>query len=281
MRRLLAILLALLVLGSASAARADATSPSSPSFVREALRSEARLRGAELLARLPEIERQRFVGAYVAISPDAADPAAFAGCDDDGDYVLVVTDAMLALVADVARARSFDEANGTSKIADHAAFLARAQLPGRRLLPPPPGFYTADVPGTTADERRGEALVFVLARALATLRGGDVVCSHPTATRERGDAEWTAHEDRSARARIATLSHGDDARRDADATTMVLDAGASTQGALALLAFFERLEIERLASASRFTPTYLLDHPSSVTRASTVRSTEIAAAGSR
>jgi len=208
---------------------------------------------------------------YVAFDPNANDPSAMVACDDDGDYVIVLTDAMLRLVSTVARAQSHDEASGGRNVEDYAAFIARVQVPGRRLLPPPPGFYTGQQTSATQETRLREALSFVVARELTHLRAGDLVCAHPTATHEAGDDEWTTAEQRRALEGAASIYPGRAVQRDVEATTRVLDAGRSEQGALGLLRFFAQLEAERLVHTSRFMPTYLLQHPSSVVRAASVR----------
>jgi hypothetical protein len=192
-------------------------------------------------------------------------------CDDDGDYVIVVTDAMLRLSSLVARAQSYDEVNASRSTEDYAGFLARSQIPGRRLLPPPPGFYTAQKSGTSQDTRLRESLSFVLAREVTHFRAGDLACPHPTATHESGDDEWTPREQRRAMETAATVYPGRASERDIEATTRVLDAGRSEQGALGLLRFFTQLELERTVHASRFLPTYLAQHPSSVARTAAVK----------
>ena len=145
MRSLVLALLALLV---PLPARADEVAPELETADLRTL-AQASLRAQiEVLA---PAERRRLVGLYVAIDPDAADPAAQISCDDDGDPVIVVTDAMLRLGSHVARA---DEAS--HRIEDYAAFLVRTQLPGRRLLPPPPGFFAT---GASARPERTAEIV--------------------------------------------------------------------------------------------------------------------------
>ena len=69
----------------------------------------------------------------------------------------------------------------------------------------------------------------------------------------------------------ASVYPGRAVQRDVEATTRVLDAGRSEQGALGLLRFFAQLEAERIVHASRFMPTYLAQHPASVVRAASVQ----------
>lgn len=189
------------------------------------------------------------IGLYLAFDPSASDPIAMAACDDDGDPVIVISDAMLRLAEDVAHASSVSE----TKVKGLATFFAKSQKSGRRLLPPPAGFYE----GTPVDDDRlRDVLSFVVARELAHHEAGDISCSHPTATKESGDDEWTADEQRAARTTAAKLYPGKATERDAEAMKKVLAAGRSREGALALVRFFAEIE-----SASTWSPTYLAHHP--------------------
>ena len=106
------------------------------------LRQKAQAETKKLIAGLAPGDQRRLTGLYVAFDASASDPRAMVACDDDGDYVIVLSDAMLRLVSNVARAQSYDEASAGRSVEDYAAFLARVQVPGRRLLPPPPGSFT-------------------------------------------------------------------------------------------------------------------------------------------
>ena len=140
---------------SAGPASADEVAPElEPSDLREIARTELK----RIVATLPANDQKRLVGVYAAFHSDASDPFALAACDDDGDYVVVISDAMLRLGANVARAQSYDDANTSRKIEDYAAYVARTQIPGRRLVPPPPGFYTAELAAKTYDDRLRENL---------------------------------------------------------------------------------------------------------------------------
>jgi len=268
-----------LVAGGAGPARADELTPE---LETRDLQQKASAELRALVGKLSGNDQRRLAGVYLAFDPSSADPAAVVACDDDGDYVIVVTEAMLRLVSLVARAQSYDETSGGRSTEDYAAFLARAQLPGRRLLPPPPGFYAAQKAAPTHDAHLREALGFVVSRELAHLRSGDLVCPHPTATHEQGDDEWTPTEQRkAAEGAPAVYGVGNAANRDSEATSRLLETGRSESGGLGLLRFFGQLEVERTVHASRFLPSYLLHHPSSATRASTVRAAATAARGAR
>jgi hypothetical protein len=265
LRQAVVTALGVLLLLCPAAGRADEIAPELETVE---LHAKAEAEAKRLFAGLSAADRRRLVGVYVAFDRNDNDPSAMAACDDDGDYVLVVTDAMLRLVSLVARAQSYDEANGSHAVDDYAEFAARSQVPGRRLVPPPSGFFTAPVADSSHDQRLREALAFVLARELAHLRAGDLVCGRPTATHEHGDDEWTPLEQRHALETAARLYPGAATPRDTEATVRVLDAGRSEEGALGLLRFLAQLEAERAARGSRFSPTYLAQHPSSVSRSS-------------
>lgn len=265
--RLLCALAVAMILAVARPAAADEVAPE---LEAQDLRTKAQLELKKLVGALPPADQRRLVGIYVAFQADAADPFALASCDDDGDYVIVLSDALLRLVSHVARAQSYDDANTSRKIEDYAAFLARSQLPGRRLLPPPPGFYVAESAAPTYEDRLRESLAFVVARELTHLRAGQLVCAHPTATKESGDDEWTSAEQRRALESVTTLYPGR-TTHDAEAIVRVLDAGRSERGAVGLLRFFDQYEAEQRVQVPRFAPTYRNHYPQSAARAAIIR----------
>jgi len=266
-RRLATAIAALAIALVVRPAIADEVAPElEPSDLRELARGELK----KLVAGLAPGDQKRLVGIYAAFHSDASDPFALAACDDDGDYVVVISDAMLRLVANVARAQSYDDANQSRKIEDYAAYVARTQVPGRRLVPPPPGFYTAELAAKTYDDRLREGLAFVVARELTHLRAGQLTCPKPTATKEAGDDEWTTAEQRRALENVATLYPGR-TTHDGEAIVRVLDAGRTERGALGLLRFFDQYEAEQRVFVPRFSPTYRTYYPSSAMRASAIK----------
>jgi len=231
------------------------------------------LERADLRARA-EIERKKLpavVGLYVAFDDDASDPIAMAACDDDGDPVVLLSDALLRLAWNVAIATSYDEDRPARHVEAYATFLARAQLPGRRLLPPPPGAFIAARPAPTRDRRFHEILAFVVAREIAHVRAGDLACPKPTPTREAGDDVWTAGEKRAAEETARRLYPGRGLERDREAITAVLEAGGDATGALAWLRFLTQLEVDRVAAIARFDPSYVKHHPASAARLAMVK----------
>lgn len=218
--------------------------------------------------------RARLVGVYVAFDPSATDLVAAAACDDDGDPVVVLSDAMLRLAEAVARARAFDEANGSSRVEDYATWLAERQLPGARLLPPPAGTYTGGAAPRGEASRLREVQAGLLARELAHLVAGDVVCRGADDLRERGDAEWTEGERRTARElapRVYAPSRN--VPREEAAARLLVAAERTEQGYLALLRFFARIEATRLARPGRvrFSSSYEATHPDASLRLAAVR----------
>jgi hypothetical protein len=257
-----------------------------PALDAEELHEVARAALEDALVTLEMGDRRRLVGTYVAFDPDVTDTIALAACDDDGDHVVVLSEALLRLAADVARLEAADDVLGTRKVEEYTGFLARAQLPDRKLLPPPPGSYAVDASGRidpAARRHLAGAVAFLVGHEVARLRAGDVRCPHPTATHESGDATWTREERRRALegAERVYRAGASQVARDDEAATRAAQAGRDLAGALGMLRFFEQLERERLTALGRFAPTYLTHHPSSPTRAATVRAAEAAVAARR
>lgn len=273
-RRLAAIVLSVLL--AIAAPRAARAGDVAPELEAHALRSEARSVLAAVLSTLAPEEQRRLVGAYLAVDTTPSDPLALAACDDDGDYVVVISDAMLRLVDHAARAAAIDDPDVSArKVAEYGAFLATAQRPGERLLPPPPGFFGDAALRDVAALRR-EALVFVLGREVEHLRAGDLRCPRPTATKEAGDDVWTPAEKAEALRSARTTYRADARARDLSAATRAFLAGASGRGMLATLGVL--WAIERGARPLGFRPTYLTHHPGSEARVATVRDAATSAA---
>ena len=220
-----------------------------------------------LTRRLPPEVRRRLVGVYVAFDPSVTDVGSMAACDDDGDYVVVVSDALLRLADFVAQAEATDEIFWTHKLDEYAALLAESQRSGTRSLPPPPGFFGATRVRSAREldvesSRFREIVAGVLAHELAHLIQSDLVCPNPTATHERGDDEWT-REEREHALTVAQKLYTPARVLAADGAGIdrLLDSGKTEQGELAWLFTLDRIE---RASRERADPaalsTYLRLH---------------------
>jgi hypothetical protein len=217
-----------------------APAPAAPGLALQAARATASDALKSVVQKLPAAAREKLPGVYVAFAPDPKAALALAACDDDGDYVVVLSDAMLALVDAVARAKATDDALSTTKLEAYARLLAKAQQPGERLLTPPAGFY--DAAQSTPELARAQVkqfraiVTYLVATEVAHMTAGDLVCGRPTATHERGDDEWTAQEQEAA---LAVSREVHEVRRvataDARGAAFASDAGESDAGYVALL----------------------------------------------
>jgi hypothetical protein len=229
---------AIALLSHARPARADG--PAAPNLSLQAAHAAASDALKTITAKLPAPAFQRITGVYVAFDPDPKAPLALAACDDDGDFVVVLSDAMLTLVDAVARAKATDDALGSGKLDAYARLLAKAQRPGERLLTPPAGFYAPSQ--STAEIARAQSKLFraittyLVATELAHMTAGDLVCANPTATRERGDDEWTAKEQDAALAATRAVHDAKHvASADARGAALAAEAGESEAPYVALL----------------------------------------------
>jgi hypothetical protein len=260
--------------GTARAQPVDAT----PFFRLAAAHRQASLDLRVLVERLPTEARRRLTGIYVAFDPSLTDLGSMAACDDDGDYVVVISDALLGLADFVAQAEATDEVFWTHKRDEYATFLAESQRPGTRALPPPPGFFDAAQAQSArkmdvASARFHEIVAGTVAHELAHLVQGDLVCPNPTATHERGDDEWT-HEEREHALTVAQKLYTPPRVLAADSAGIdrVLDAGLTEQGELAWLSTLDRIERAGRERPDRPTPsTYLKLHEACGVRADVVR----------
>lgn len=247
-------------------ARGAAADEVAPALEGADLRVRADLLLRALVAAKPE---PKLRGLYAAFDPSVSDPKALAACDDDGDYVIVLSDAMLRLASFVARVAKDDETNATHKLDDYADFLVHNQTRGKRLLPPAAGAYAPGV-DLRNQERWNEIVLFLYARELAHLRAGELVCPNPTTTKERGDDEWTLAEQTAAADGAKKLYPGKQLERDEDAVAELHALHQDETGALTLLHFFARFEATAAVTPAHAIPTYLTTHPRSAWRAARI-----------
>jgi hypothetical protein len=258
-------------------ARAQSTD-AAPALALPAAHREATDELRALVGRLPPEARRRLTGIYVAFDTSLTDVGSLAACDDDGDYVVVISDALLGVADFVAQAKATDEVFWTHKLDEYAAFLAESQQSGTRALPPPPGFFDAAQTHAARkmdleSARFREIVAGIVAHELAHLLQGDLVCPNPTATHERGDDEWTREERDHAftvAEKLYTLPRV--LAADSAGIERLLDSGLTEEGNLAWLSTQDRIERMARERADRPAPsTYLRLHEACGVRAEVVR----------
>ena len=195
-----------LLLSIPDAAAAEAA----PGLPLESLRQEA----SDALARLATL-RPLPVGIYVAFDPDPIRPYVLPACDDDGDAVIVLSDAALTLSEYASYALAHDQRHGTGTRAQYGRLLATSQGPSARLLPPGAEFFRGvdAVVETDATAHFRTALSFWVGRAASVHDAQEFRCARPDSLRERGDASWTTAERTLALARASRLDPARDLHR--------------------------------------------------------------------
>jgi len=238
-----------------------------PGLDDDAASLEANEQLAALLGSLPEGDQQRVRGIYVAIDPNRGDVLALPACDDDGDYVIVLSRAILDLVDGAAYASASDSLLGTHLVMEYAALLARSQMLGTPPLPPPAPLHVATVRHASLEEETHafaqDALAWLVASELAHAIAGDVVCPNPTVTHERGDDVWTREEHAEA-ARLGPARVVRVAERDVWAASIVLARGLDLSPARTLLTILAPFEEARPPGGAW---SYLALHPGTRSRA--------------
>ena len=229
-----------------SSAKADAAL--TPTLTPRARHIEAELELRDLVSVLPSDVQSKITGIYVAFVPSPIDVSAQAACDDDGDDVIVLSDAMLVLLENVSHAQALDPGDSRPNVNALAIHYAKEQYPGERLLPPAPGaFLSSDSRATEIvhTARFREALSGVLAHELSVFVRDELACPHPTVTRERGDDVWTKEEADLARD-IANHLYTPPSRtkgRDRDAVQLTLASKGEAVGYVGWLGFLASIDL--------------------------------------
>lgn len=131
---------------------------------------------------------------YLAISSDRARWFAHAACDDDGDNVIVISQALISLVYDIARSQDAHD-----KIVAYRDLLRRNPVSANATLPPPAHFFSPATASTESDETAARArsmFVYLFSVELLRFESNTVVCAHPDRTREANDNRWSSSEQR-------------------------------------------------------------------------------------
>lgn len=261
-------LLAILVLISARA-NAEPPRPLAPSLTPVLLHQRVQDELDRAMRELPAAVQQRLAGTYVAFDADQTNAFAMISCDDDGDHVVVMSDAMIEFAQRVAEASSDDATQGTQKLSAYASTIASQSNASARLLPPPPGFYEGTHDAAREGELFDQAMHGIVAHELARLARGHLVCPRPSSAHESGDDIWTTTE-RAYAFKLAEKLYDADHLRDADAISLPSMKGKST-GFVALL---DALAIVEAGQGKNVA--YVRLHPGSQARAQALRAAETA-----
>ncbi len=243
----LSVLVAMLV-AAVAPTRASADATLTPTLGPLGRHVEAELLLRDLVSVLPDDVRARISGIYVAFTATPVDVISQAACDDDGDDVIVLSDAMLVLLEYVTHAQARDVGNSRTNVVSLAAHYAKDQRAGERLLPPGPGaFESSDSRAVELvhTARFREALSGVLAHELSIFARSELTCAHPTATHERGDDVWTPEEAELAR-EIATRLYGKGRARgrEEDAVLLTVASNGDAVGYTGWLAFLAAMDAD-------------------------------------
>jgi len=145
------------------------------------LRSRSVLR--DLVTALPNERRAAVKGIPLLADARAGEVNAFAVCRD-GQASMVITDGLLKIVSQLARAKATDAVFGTRKLGDYQTLVARHHRAGKPVPMPPLGFFdlAQDVDSRKLQLQRrllDEQLAFVLGHELAHHYLGHTGCVGP------------------------------------------------------------------------------------------------------
>jgi len=146
------------------------------------LRAEAASIMRELISTLPPLQQGRVANVPLVIDSSPGEVNAFATCTKDGRAAMAVTDGLFDIQAHLARARAYDEAAGTGKVAEYIQLIAHGQQPKRPIVQPAPGFFEAsfdNLPNKLLRQREvlDEEMAFVLGHELAHHYLGHLPCT--------------------------------------------------------------------------------------------------------
>jgi hypothetical protein len=145
------------------------------------LRGEAKGILNELVAALPPLQQGRVQGIPLVVDSTVGEVNAFATCSGQRS-AMAITDGLLEIQAELARARAHDDLAGTRKVDEYIRLVAQRQRPKQPIVHPAAGFYD---PRIDADPRKlsrqrevlDEEIAFVLGHELAHHYLGHLPCT--------------------------------------------------------------------------------------------------------
>jgi hypothetical protein len=146
------------------------------------LRAEASAIMRELIGTLPPLQQGRVANVPIVVDSTPGEVNAFATCTKDGRAAMAVTDGLFDIQAHLARARAYDEAARTNKVAEYIQLVAQRQQPKHPIVQPPPGFFDPafdNQPNKLLRQREvlDEQIAFVLGHELAHHYLGHLPCT--------------------------------------------------------------------------------------------------------
>jgi hypothetical protein len=135
------------------------------------LRAEANTLLGELVAALPPVHQARVSGIPLVVDSTPGEVNAFAACTREGRAGMAITDGLLEISAQLARAKAIDELAGTRKVDEYIQFLAKNQRPKQPIVRPVAGFFDARF---DADPRKLERQRQILDEELAFILGHEL-----------------------------------------------------------------------------------------------------------
>lgn len=231
------------------------------------LRDTAKEVMRELVAALPDRERQLMEPIPLAIEDEPGAVNAFAACIR-GEAKMAVTDELLRIMAQLARARATDDHFGTKKFDGYMTFLEGAVKPDQPVPQPPASFFerTQDIDGRKVARQHQlfeEELAFVMGHEIAHHYLGHTGCvgtPHPLI--RLGNV---------LSGRIPIFNQPFELAADTQGTRNLLNAGArrtsykwTEGGGMMMLTFFSSLE--KVKANDSFLFAFFLTHPPSGVR---------------
>ena len=216
------------------------------------LRGRVREVHRALLAVLPAREQEQLRGVSLVFDDEPGDVNAFAACLRDGRALVALTDGILQVQSQLARARATDEVFGTGRF---DAYLAAAGS-GRRLVMPS-GFIPTD---QETDGRKRQRQAELLDEGLAFIVGHELAhhrLSHTGCIGSDARAVTLADVGRELSQEVPGFNQPNELAADAYGVQNTLAAGASgpgwkEAGALLLLRFFQARSDLSLGDELRF-----------------------------
>jgi hypothetical protein len=204
----------------------------------------------ELIAALPTGAKAKVQNIPFIADPTPGEVNAFAGCDDQGQPFMAITDGLLEVSAYIAQFKATDEVFGTRKVDAYVAHLAKNQRPNQPIARPPVSMIDPfqHIDGRKVARQRqvfDEMIAFVLGHELGHHHLGHTGCANGGGSRGVSPADLGRILSRT----MPVFNQLNESGADIAGTNNLLSAGARRQGyrwteggAIVTLNFFAQLE---------------------------------------